>query len=419
MKTKSLLCFVTIVAACAAVYALADGNANDEHQTRDTAQSHFFLRAPRPIVAAKATQILGHEIVDGDGHRIGKVRELALDLQNGHIAEVIIGTGGFLGIREKDTAVPPAEFSWDPDAKKLTCHLDPEQLRNAPNFDIGQWSDSVKADKVRAVYRRYGITAYFIDDSVPTPIPTEVKPAEQLTSAGMAAPMAHLGPLTRARDVIGQAVDDTQAEHLGRVENAIVDVGTGHIVVLTVSTGDFLGMGNEVSAIPAQAFHPGPDQKTLRLDTTRETLRTVPHFKPDQWQAFADPERVAMIYNAYSLPPYQYSMVADNTTQNVRERSGGSPYIQGTSASDQAITARIHHEMMSRPDLSADAQNIRVITVNGHVTLRGPVKNRQEERAIIEIARNAVAENAKVTDHIQTIGQPPKTKDIPATDDSN
>jgi len=417
MKTKSLLCFVTIVVGCAAIHARADSDQNDERQTRDSAHSHFFQRAMRPVVAARASQILGHEVVDNDGHKIGKVRELALDLQNGHIAAVIIGTGGFLGISEKDTAVPPAEFSWDPDSRKLVCRLDPEQLRNAPTFDMAQWSDNARPERVRAAYRRYGITTYFIDESVPTPVPTEVKPAEQLTSAGMAAPTVHLGPITRARDIIGEAVVDPQAEHVGKVENAIVEVNAGRIVALIVSTGDFLGMGNEVSAVPAQVFLAGHDQKTLRLDTTREELRTVPHLKPDQWQTLANPERVAMIYNAYNLPPYQNTLPADNTAQDVRDHSDNGSFVQGTSASDLAITDRIRQGIMSRSDLSADAENVRVITVNGQVTLRGPVKNQQEEQAIIGIARSAVAENAKVTNQIQTINQSPKSPNPPLNSD--
>ena len=416
MKTKSLITIATIVVASAAFYALAAGNADDDRQTRDAAQSHFFLRT-QPIVAARASQILDREIVDANGHRMGKVRELALDLQNGRIAEVVVGTGGFLGIKEKNTAVPPSEFSWDPEAKKLTCRLDPEQLRNAPIFDTANWSGSVAPEKVRAAYRRYGITTYFIDDSVPAPVASEVKPSEQLTAAGMAAPTVHLGPVTRARDVIGEAVDDPQNEHLGRVENIIVDVGGGRIVALTVSTGEYLGMGNEVSAVPAQAFHQGSNDKTLRLNTTREALRTVPHFKPDQWREVAEPENVAMIYNAYSLAPYQYPIPADNLAQNVRERSA--PLIQGTSATDQAISARIRHEMLSRPDLSTDARNVKVITVNGQVTLRGPVRNQEEEQAIIEIARNAVAENAKVTNQIHTVNESPKPDATPAPNPPN
>jgi osmotically-inducible protein OsmY len=127
-----------------------------------------------------------------------------------------------------------------------------------------------------------------------------------------------------------------------------------------------------------------------------------------------------MVYNAYHVPPYE-TVTADDTAQNVRDRSGGTvtPFDQGTSASDRAITAHIRREIMSRPELSIDAQNIKIITTDGRVTLRGPVRNQEEEQKIIEIARNAVAENAKVTNQIQTIDESPRSGSIPTSPSSN
>jgi len=414
MNTKKTILLGSALIACAGFQSVADNVENDERQARDAVQTHIAQRIPRPDVAVKASQILGREIRDENGHKIGKVRELALDLQNGRIAEVIVGTGGFLGIEERNTALPPEEFSWNPDTKKLTCQLDGEQLRNAPAFDTSQWFDSVTPEKVREIYHRYDVTPYFIDERVPTPPATEVKPALQLTSAGLMAPTAHLGRIERSRTIIGAPVRNLQEEDLGKAENVILDVAAGRVVVIIVSTGNFLDMGNEVSAIPPQAFHFDADKDKLHLNTTREALRTAPHFKPDQWPAVASSERIAEVYNAYDIPLYAISTDADDTAQNVR--STLTP-LQGTSASDRAITARIRREIMSRPDLSTDAQNVRVITVDGQVTLRGPVRNKEEEQKIIEIARNAVAQNTKVTNQIQTIGEPPKTGTKPAPED--
>jgi hypothetical protein len=211
---------------------------------------------------------------------------------------------------------------------------------------------------------------------------------------------------------MGAEVTDTQDEHLGKVENIIVDLNSSRVVVLIVSTGGSLRMANEVSAIPAQAFRYDPDQRTLQLNTSREALRTTPHFKPDQWPSVANSDRIETVYNAYNIPPYRDGPAADNTAENVRDRSGDTltPLDQGTSASDRAITTRIRREIMARRELSMDAHNIKIITVDGHVTLRGPVKSWEEEQTIIEIAKNAVTQDTKVTNQIQTIREPVKTK---------
>ncbi len=409
MTRKSIILLAGVAASCAVTALFAHDSDNKETKARDAAESHVIQREPNAIDAVKASTLLGREIHDENGHRIGKVRELALDMRNGRIAEIIVGTGGFLGFGEKEIAVPPAEFSWNPQSRKLVCQLEAEQLRNAPSFDSSQWIDSTTTGKVREVYHRYNVVPYFVDENIAKPPASETKPAEQLTASGMAAPTEHLGPLRRAHAVIDAPVNNPEGDKVGRAENIIVDVAAGRIVVLIVSTGSYLDMGNEVSAIPAQAFKSAADGETLRLDTTREALRTTPHFKPNQWPGIATLDRIDMVYDAFSVPAYRTTFDIVNTAQNVRERSDNSLASSNEvpTAADRAISARIRREIMTRSDLSPDAQNIKILTVNGQVTLRGSVKNKAEEQAITEIAKNAAAQNSKVTNQIQTISKPP------------
>jgi osmotically-inducible protein OsmY len=43
---------------------------------------------------------------------------------------------------------------------------------------------------------------------------------------------------------------------------------------------------------------------------------------------------------------------------------------------------------MQNEQLSADAKNVKIITVDGKVTLRGPVKNDQEAKAVADAAQS-------------------------------
>jgi osmotically-inducible protein OsmY len=75
---------------------------------------------------------------------------------------------------------------------------------------------------------------------------------------------------------------------------------------------------------------------------------------------------------------------ADNTGRNEQDRSGGtltSGDQSGTEA-DRDLTARIRKELVADDSLSVDAKNIKIITINGVVTLRGPVKSASEKSAI-------------------------------------
>ncbi len=76
---------------------------------------------------------------------------------------------------------------------------------------------------------------------------------------------------------------------------------------------------------------------------------------------------------------------ADNTGRNVRDRSDAlpTPMDQGGSEMDRTITQQIRKAVMEREGLSMNAQNVKIITTNGVVTLRGPVKS-GEEKAVIQ-----------------------------------
>jgi hyperosmotically inducible protein len=78
---------------------------------------------------------------------------------------------------------------------------------------------------------------------------------------------------------------------------------------------------------------------------------------------------------------------ADDTGRNEND-SGLTPTDQSGSATDVEITRSIREKVVAgEEEFSTDAQNVKVITDAGVVTLRGPVENEREKRAIAEIAR--------------------------------
>jgi osmotically-inducible protein OsmY len=78
---------------------------------------------------------------------------------------------------------------------------------------------------------------------------------------------------------------------------------------------------------------------------------------------------------------------ADNAARNAQDTSASlTPMDQGNSTEDIRITQEIRKGVMADGDLSTDAQNIKIITQNGHVVLRGPVKDAAESAAVYKIA---------------------------------
>lgn len=95
---------------------------------------------------------------------------------------------------------------------------------------------------------------------------------------------------------------------------------------------------------------------------------------------------------------------ADNTQMNKRDRYDATmtPLDQGTSPEDIEITADIRKIVMAREGMSITAQNTKIITYNGMVTLRGPVKTNEEKSFIAETAR-ARAGLDRVDDQLEVI----------------
>jgi len=87
------------------------------------------------------------------------------------------------------------------------------------------------------------------------------------------------------------------------------------------------------------------------------------------------------------------SSEADNTGRNVRDRDEANltPLDQSNSAPDLALTQAIRQGITSDDAMSIQARNVKVITQNGVVTLRGPVKTKQEKTTIEALAKDAGA----------------------------
>jgi len=79
---------------------------------------------------------------------------------------------------------------------------------------------------------------------------------------------------------------------------------------------------------------------------------------------------------------------ADNTERNERDRDGKTltPTDQGGSAEDRDVTAAVRKAIVADDALSTNAQNVKIVTVAGVVTLRGPVETPAEKAAIAATA---------------------------------
>jgi hyperosmotically inducible periplasmic protein len=82
---------------------------------------------------------------------------------------------------------------------------------------------------------------------------------------------------------------------------------------------------------------------------------------------------------------------ADNTARNKRDQDDAAltPIDQSNDSADLQTTAKVRRAVMAADGLSFTARNVKIITTNGQVTLRGPVKTPAEKSQVEQVARQA------------------------------
>lgn len=97
-----------------------------------------------------------------------------------------------------------------------------------------------------------------------------------------------------------------------------------------------------------------------------------------------------------------WAQPADNTGINKRDAS---PHAitasqQGETAADREITSKIRRAVVNDKSLSTNAHNVKIITMEGQVILKGPVESKREKMAIEEKAAQ-IAGSDKVTSELE------------------
>jgi len=96
----------------------------------------------------------------------------------------------------------------------------------------------------------------------------------------------------------------------------------------------------------------------------------------------------------------------DNTAVNARDRNADAMTAdqQSNAKSDVELTREIRKAVIKDKSLSILAHNVKIISANGSVTLRGPV-NTEEEKTAIASKAQAIAGADKVVDQLKVKGQ--------------
>lgn len=88
--------------------------------------------------AHRASKIIGTEVRNRQGQKLGDIKDLVLD-SNGGVAYAVVSTGGFLGVRNRMHAIPWNALQTNTGDRHFLLDMDKDRLSKAPGFDNQQW----------------------------------------------------------------------------------------------------------------------------------------------------------------------------------------------------------------------------------------------------------------------------------------
>ena len=135
---RLLLCSVLAAWPIHAISQTAPGSPAPSPEATATIAAPAVLNylARQSATQRLATSFIGKNVYDPNGQKIGDVSDIVLDAGNGAANAIVIGVGGFLGIGQKDVAVPIGALRLEnrEGRQHFVLGASREDLRSAPPF---------------------------------------------------------------------------------------------------------------------------------------------------------------------------------------------------------------------------------------------------------------------------------------------
>jgi len=111
----------------------------------------------------------------------------------------------------------------------------------------------------------------------------------------------HSNDVVKTADVIGKNVINRENEKLGKIEEIVLEKVSGQTRYAVLSFGGFLGLGDDLYAIPWQAMEYCPEENSFIINIDKEKLKTASGFNKDNWPDFADPTWLQSFNDFYNF----------------------------------------------------------------------------------------------------------------------
>jgi sporulation protein YlmC with PRC-barrel domain len=274
MRTYSKAAWVGVALAAFAFTAAAWADDPAKNTTAAVDQTHVTVARD-----FRTADIIGLPVKNNKHEDLGKIDDLVIDMKNGEVRYAAIAYGGVAGIGSKLFAVPFQKMTFmfgEPNkanSRHFMFDVSKEQLENSPGFDSSHWPNVADTQWGASVDKHYNFNR----------TTTTANPDKQQTVA--------YETVFRASKIKGMEVRNDKNEHLGSIDDLVIEIGKGQVKYLALSYGSWFTGGNKLFAVPLSSFTLTHDNnKTFfTVHASQDALKNAPGFDKNNWPDTADP----------------------------------------------------------------------------------------------------------------------------------
>lgn len=260
----------------------------------------------------RANDLIGKTVKNEEGKDIGSIKDIVVDSRQGRVAYAVLQFGGFLGLGEKQFAIPFGALREDAARQNLILNVKKEKLEAARGFESDKWPDMADETWARDTHKHYGYDTYWEDRDTTKPrLDDQKNPQNTPSTQPNKDPKLTVLPqfdrenfwVNRVSQIIGKPVKNTANEDLGKVADIMIDMKHGRLVYAILTDGGTLGIDETLTAVPFSALQSQAEKKQFTLASNKDSLKAY-SFKESAWPNMSDMHWARQIHQGFKQEPY-------------------------------------------------------------------------------------------------------------------
>ncbi len=238
-----------------------NSSANSRKSAYANSVEYNKMHGAKSLYQVRASELMGETVERPNGDNIGEIDDLIYSGKDQKLT-AIIAVGGFLGMGEKLVAVPYNELRVSVDGDNVYLDSTKDALKAQPEFKYND--GELTGVKMRADREKSSANSHKSSyaDSIEYGKMRDAKSLYQV----------------RASELIGETVEKSNGDNIGEIDDLVYSA-TDHKLMVIISVGGFLGMGDRLVAVPYNELRVTANGDNVYLDSTKDALKAKPEFK--------------------------------------------------------------------------------------------------------------------------------------------